>query len=368
LILLKIDKSDLKHNNLLFTPENLTDLYIISQIIEFNDHVFGNTTRRIRSSGKDSREGDKGEKVRVYLGILVLEVDFQDSVFDQRLRVKGKIISGPEDIVPLNSSHTINISVNNTFTIHKEFWLDYHFKLLKSSEESNRPLIGIIGIERGLFTIAMINNFKIDRLVLERNQIPGKQLSSKIRNSSDNVFFKKILSLVKSYFSNDSVRNIVLAGPGSYKGKFLEYMQEEWPNHNKIVLLEDLSSATSTNELINRETLIKLASKYQVFEELSIISEFEKRLGQDFEKICYGIDQSLQSVEQGALESVLIIDTLIRTTNDEEKKTVLKIMDDIEKTKVKYFIVDNKSDNGKIVSNFGGIIGLLRYAMFFDSE
>ena len=96
---MKIDKKDLKHNILLITPENLTDLYILSQLISTGDQVYGFTTRRVRTPGRDSREGDKGERVKVYLGIAVLDVDFQDSTVDQRLRVKGKIISGPEDIV-----------------------------------------------------------------------------------------------------------------------------------------------------------------------------------------------------------------------------------------------------------------------------
>ena len=96
---MKIDKKDLKHNILLITPENLTDLYIVSQIINEKDQVYAFTTRRVRTPGKESREGDKGERIKVYLGIKVLEVEYQDSAVDQRLRIKGKIISGPEDVV-----------------------------------------------------------------------------------------------------------------------------------------------------------------------------------------------------------------------------------------------------------------------------
>ena len=158
---MKIDKKDLKHNILLITPENLTDLYIVSQIINEKDQVYAFSTRRVRTPGKESREGDKGERIKVYLGIKVLEVEYQDSAVDQRLRIKGKIISGPEDVVSLNSTHTINISPGQSFSLQKEIWLDYQFSILKKSEESNRPIIGVIAIEPGVFTIAMINNFKI---------------------------------------------------------------------------------------------------------------------------------------------------------------------------------------------------------------
>ena len=192
---MKIDKKDIKHNILLITPENLTDLYILSQLITTSDQVYGFTTRRVRTPGKDSREGDKGERVKVYLGIKVIEVDFQDSSVDQRLRVKGKIISGPEDIISFNSTHTINITAGQTFSLQKVEWFDFHFNLLRKSEEANRPLIGIIAIEPGLFSISTVNNFKMTVHIKERDSFPAKQAHAKVRTASDTNFFKKILSL-----------------------------------------------------------------------------------------------------------------------------------------------------------------------------
>lgn len=365
---MKIDKKDLKHNILGITPENLTDLYILSQIINEKDQLYSFTTRRVRTPGKESREGDKGERIKVYLGIQVLEVEFQDTDVDQRLRVKGKIISGPDDVVSFNSTHTINIAIGQNFSLQKENWLDYHFEILKKSAEANRPIIGLVAIEPGLFTIASINNFKIQIYIQERNQIPSKQSNSKIRSANDSNFFKKILNLTKIYFSDDSIRNIVIAGPGSYKTKFLSYLHEEWRNHNKIILVEDLSSAYEINELITRQNLQKLAGQYQILEESAIITEFEKRLGQNFEKICYGLNQCLQSAEQGALENILFLDTLLRSENETEKYSMIQLMEQIDKTKVKFLIVDSKTENGKIVKNFGGLIGLLRYSIFFDND
>lgn len=357
----------MKHNILLITPENLTDLYIISQIIDEHDQVYGQTTRRVRTPGKESREGDKGQRIKVYLGISVLEVEFQDSTVDQRLRIKGHIISGPEDIISLNSIHTINISINQSFSLQKPAWHEYHFKLLKKSESSHRPVIGVIAIEPGLFTLAKIDNFKITVLIQERDQIPSKQTQAKIRSASETNFFKKILNLMKNYFTGEEIKNIVLAGPAHYKNKFNSFLQEEWRNHNKIILVEDLSSALAVNELIARQTLQKLAGQYQIIEESTIVTEFEKRLAQNFDLVCYGIDQCFQSAEQGALDSILILDTLFKSRDEKEKETVSKLMDQIDRTRVNYFIVDNKSENGRIIQNFGGILGLLRYAIVFSN-
>ena len=252
--------------------------------------------------------------------------------------------------------------------MQKVAWFDYHFSLLRKSEEADRPVIGIIALEPGLFSVATVTNFKMTVLLQERDALPSKQAHVKVRTASDTNFFKKVLTVAKNYFSDDSIKNIVIAGPGTYKTKFNSFLQEEWRNHNKIFLVEDLSSAYYIQELVNRQTLQKLAGEYQVLEESAILSEFEKRLGQNFEKICYGLDQSIQSVEQGALETILLLDTFLRSENDEEKERIVHLMDLIDKTRVKFFIVDNKSENGKIVQNFGGVVGLLRYSLFFEEN
>ena len=349
--------------------ENLTDLYYLTQIIETNDFVFSQTTRRVRMSGKDGREGDKGERIKIFLGISVIDIEYQDSSYDQRIRIKGNIISGPEDLITINSTHTINLSINQFITIQKNLWLQYHFSLIKKAENSiERPIIGIIAIEKGLFTIATINDFKVNILIQERQNTPGKSANSKIRNLSDNNYFKKILNLIKNYCEKENINNIVLGGPGNYKNKFLEFFNEEWMNHKKNITLEDLStgSSNSISELLNRKSIEKIAGEYQVIEEYKIISEFEKRLGMDFNKICYGLNHCLKAAEQGAIENILINESIIQNKNEVNKLFINDLLDLLEKTKSKLLIVNHRTENGIIVEKFGGMISLLRYALYFD--
>ena len=62
----------------------------------------------------------------------------------------------------------------------------------------------------------MINNFKIQIHIQERDQLPRKQTQAKVRSASDSTFFKKILNITKNYFSEETIKNIVIAGPGTY--------------------------------------------------------------------------------------------------------------------------------------------------------
>lgn len=364
---MRINKKEIKENKISFTPENLTDLFILSNLIEPNDKAFAHTKRRVRINDKDGRrEGDKGERIKVFLGLTITNVELQDSQVDQRLRVRGKIIFGPENVVSLNSSHTFNIKENTSIIVQKLKWKDIHFKLINDAETSSiKPSIGVVALEKGYVSIGIINNYKIVNLFQER-QIPASKLTNKKnRIKSDTTFFKMVLTFIKNNFSSN-INHILIGGPGSFKLKFMEYLKEEWQNNQKTILVEDLSSGAELQEILNKDSINRIAGNYQVIEELKIINEFETLLIKNMEKICYGIEHSLQAAQQGAIESFLIINSYITQKKEELVQKIDELLNLMTKTKAKLLIVDSKSDNGKIISKFGGMIGLLRYALFID--
>ena len=59
MITMRILKRDLKHGVLELVPENPTDLYVLSNLLDENDQVHAKTSRRVRRSGSESRSGEK---------------------------------------------------------------------------------------------------------------------------------------------------------------------------------------------------------------------------------------------------------------------------------------------------------------------
>jgi protein pelota len=98
-IVMKIIKEIPEKNIIKVMPENLDDLWHLSNIIEKNNAVSAMTERRIEEKG-DKLRADRGAKRRVYLGVKVEKVNFHEDT--NRLRVSGKIIHGPDD-VPLGA-------------------------------------------------------------------------------------------------------------------------------------------------------------------------------------------------------------------------------------------------------------------------
>lgn len=364
---MKFDRKKIKDNKISFTPENWTDLYQLSNLVEKDDLVYALTSRRVRKGDKTGREGDKGERIKVFIGIKVNSVEFQDSIVERRLRIRGNIIHRSEEAVPLNASHTFNIKEFMTLTVQKLEWKEIHKKLIQdASNKVNKDSIGLLAIEKGLFSVGILNNYKIQFLTKERWNSKGKISNQKVQKKSDNEFFKRVLQTIKDFFKVSSIEFIAIGGPGKYKTKFKDFLENEWPNHNKKIVYEDLSSGSYSGlqEFLSQKSVQKMATQFQIIEEERIINDFNQLLMTNMGRICYGLSQSTEAAEQGAIDSLLINNNYVTEKNSDTKPTIDRLLDLLVKTKVKMLIVDKTSNNGKIVMKFGGMIGTLRYELF----
>lgn len=365
---MRVEKKDPKHQTYTYRPENLTDLYILSQLVEKGDVASALTSRRVRSSGREGREGDKGERVKMVLGVYVDEVMFQDSSVDQRLRIKGRVAFGPEEHVSLQSSHTLNLSVGQPLTLQKPEWNVYHKKLLRDAEvAAKRPPVGVLAIERGEATLGVVNNFNLVQLVHERTRLPGKTATSKARSGAEQAFYNRVLQLLQMHLDR-SVSHVIVGGPGLAKKQFLNFVEERWTNHGKVFQVVDLSSGSSEGlrEVMQRDILDKVAGDYQVLKEYEFFEEFERLLGQDIQKVSYGLREVRGAVVQGAAETVLLNDNLMRSRVPEQAEEVRTVLQGVEETRAELLVVDSRSDNGRKVRAFGDIVAVLRYPLYTD--
>ncbi|MFX1449836.1 MAG: mRNA surveillance protein Pelota, partial [Promethearchaeota archaeon] len=131
---MKIVEKDLKKGEVTLIIENLNDLWHLYNIIRPNDIIYAKTLRRFRKD-EDTLRSDRGERIQVYLGIKVEEFNFHP--FSNRLRIKGTIVDGPEDLVSLHSYHTLNVEVHTEFLIRKDHWESFVLKRLEMAETSS---------------------------------------------------------------------------------------------------------------------------------------------------------------------------------------------------------------------------------------
>jgi protein pelota len=357
---LKILNIDKKHQEITVKTETLNDLWSLYNIINKGDIVSSLTQRRVVI-----KEGSKGERKTMRLTLQVEGVAFHE--FSNRLRIKGKILEGPDDFVSFGSYHTFNIEIHQKLTIIKEEWLKNEIKRLKeiSKFESNF-LILIVAIETGLATIALITNFSHKRIATIRTNIPGKRYKQTYRNKALEEFYNDIKKVVQENVKNLNINLIIACGPGNTKDKFIETLKKT-PNFNFTGSIESCHASSGTESAI-RETLkstqlANLKNKVKILQESEKIDTIMTQFAEDPDLIVIGIDEVSHASERGAIKQLLIADILIRGTSKKNKLEIEEIITNVENSGGEIDIMSTENITGEELVDLGSILGILRYKL-----
>ena len=355
---MKILKIDQKHGKITVKTENLNDLWSLYNIINKDDIVSSQTLRRVVL-----KEGSKGERKSMRLTLKVNDVSFHE--FSNRLRVKGKILEGPEDFVSFGSYHTFNIEVTKKLTITKENWSKHEMKRLKQTSKFETNFIIIItAIETGLATLSLITNYSHKRIATIKRNIPGKRYKQTYRNKAIEEFFGDIQKVIIENIKNLDIDLIIFCGPGNTKDNFIKFLRKA-PAFDFKGNIESCHASSGTESAI-RETLkskklAKLKDKIKALQEAEKIENIMTQFAEDADLIVIGIDEVFIASEKGAIKELLIADILIRGSSKKKKLKIEEIITNVEDAGGEINIMSTETITGERLVGLGSIIGILRY-------
>ncbi|MDR2966903.1 MAG: mRNA surveillance protein pelota [Methanobacteriaceae archaeon] len=350
---MKITYQDTKKGLMEIVPETLDDLWHLSHIIQEGDKVSSKTSRRIQDTTGDKLRNDRGVKKTFFLGIKVENVNFH--IFTGKLRIIGSIISGPEDLIPLGSHHTIEVKLNNSLKISKVNWSKWIIKRLKIAVKSSKKLSAIIlMLEDDVAELGLIRQFGIEYYGPIIGNVSGKRIIDKNRQKNLDEFYQSVVNALLKF---RDVQSIVIAGPGFVKNDFFKFLEEKNKQIAKKSILESTGAGgrAGIQEVLKKGTVEKLTAENRIAHEMSAMEEIFKEIAKSSSKIAYGKDQVVACVNAGAIERLLVLDKLIRSENLEE------IMDLVENMAGKVMVISSEHDGGKQLESLGGLAAILRY-------
>ena len=181
---MQIKNQDKKIGLIEVIPETIDDLWHLSHIVEEGDYVSTLTTRRIQDKTSGKTRADRGVKKTFFLGIRVEKINFHK--YTGMLRFTGIIESGPEDLVPLGSHHTINVQINNSIKIQKT-WNKWSLERLNTAvKASKRPTEIIVAMEDNTTDLGIIKQYGIEYIGPIMGDISGKRQIQKDRKEKIN--------------------------------------------------------------------------------------------------------------------------------------------------------------------------------------
>lgn len=351
---MKIIHSDFKKGQVKVKIETLDDLWYLSHLIDSQDHVKGKTLRKIKKTSQDERT-QKVTRKPVFLQIQVEKIEF--SPHANILRIGGKITQGPDDL-PKGSYHTFNIEENTEITIEKENWLSYQKQKLEESTEK-KFLFLICLFDREDAIIALSKHYGYQILAEIHGEVPKKEERALTKGN----FYQEIIQVLKEYNQRYTPENIILASPAFYKEDVFKLISEE--KLKKKIVLATCSSAkeSALNEVLKRPELQQALKKSHLAEETKLIEELLSQISKNH-LAAYGYRETKKAVEAGAVEKLLVLDTLIQEYRQQEKYDKLDfLMKTTDQTKGTVHIISSEHEAGQKLKGLGGIAALLRFKL-----
>ena len=349
---MKVESVDRKGLSLRIVVENDDDLWHLSRLIEKGDRVTALTERREQSSDERLRP-TREKKKKMLLTLRIEEVEFHD--FSDRLRLLGIIEKGPQDI---GSYHTFNVKKGSILTLFKENWTASHRKIVENAKKSGRqkPLL-FVSMDMDEALVAVTRSYGIEEIAKIDSERSGKQFRGKEGEIS---FFQKIVDVLNTLPEDATV---IITGPGFIKEGFYRYLKEKHPAIFKrsTVLSSSQAGLTGINEVLKKGGVLPKSREVIVQFEMERVEDFLAEVGRDSSLVNYGLETVRGLARQGAVEELLVCDTLLREMKKEKGEEINDLMETVEELGGKVHIISGSHEGGKLLMAFGGVAAFLRY-------
>ena len=350
---MKIINQDTKEGIVEVVPQTLDDLWHLSHIVEVGDNASSKTTRRIQDNTGDKLRSDRGVKKTFYLGLDIENISFH--LFTGKLRLTGVITRGPEDLIPLGSHHTLEVKLNTPLTIKKEKWPKWAIKRLNQAIDASKKLSAlIIVLEDDTATIGLMRQFGIEYYGPIKGNVSGKRILDKNRQKNIVQFYEKVIESIEKF---DYIENIIIAGPGFVKNDFYDYIKDKHKDLAKIAIIESTGSGgrVGISEVLKKGTVEKLTSENRVALEMMAVDNLLSQIGKNSSKIAYGLKETTNAINLGAVSELLILDTKVASENMGD------LMYMVENMKGEVLVISSEHEGGKQLESLGGMAAILRY-------
>ena len=361
---MKIVQKNLQQGFVKVVPDTPDDLWHLYNVIYKGDEVYAYSSRALKSDTEASRP-KSAERVSAFMGVKVESVSWDK--FLGKLRVHGLLCHAP-DIFPIGAHHTLSIALNQQVTIVKKEWPKHLLNRLTRASETEKSML-IISIDDEGFAIAETKQYGYETRVEQRMRLPGKQDADK-RVEATKGYFRLALNSLKQLWAPNH-NPIVIIGAGYVKTDFVKFLNEEASDMAKAVV--DVKSVNNggtagIDEALRSGVLLKAAHQLRIVDETDTMEEVMKRLGKGEGTVTYGLDPAENAIKIGAVEKLVVADTLIRDANEEQRLKLEGLMRETERRGAGVTVISTEHEAGAKLLSLGGIAALLRFPLYRETS
>lgn len=363
---MKVLSRVLKEGRITLQIENLDDLWHLYNIVSPGDTVISRTVRRIRVGDEDGRNQ---ESIRKPMTLVLTVDDIAFHSFTNRVRIKGKILEGPSDLVNIGSYHTFNAELGTVLTIVKVHWPDYLLKRIDEAEKSQAtPVALLVSIEDGAADLLLIADYGIQEVVSIRAGISRKQGDQKTHDATVREFFDDVVVAVRSQLEQRQIGLIVLAGPGFVKDHFKEHLTAAGIKNLPPAVVEATNNigVPGAKEILYRGVISAALTELKIETETRLIEEVIAHIAKGDGLGTYGDKEVERAVDYGAAKELLVTDIRLREGSEDQRRWLDGLIRKTESIRGAFHVVSTEHPAGDQLQKLGGIAALLRFKVGHD--
>ena len=354
---MKVTEKNLKQGYIKLVPDSQDDFWHLYNVVYQGDFVYAYSSRAIKTDSEYSRP-KSAERMSAFMGVKVESVSWDK--FMGKLRIHGLICEAPEPIPP-GAHHTLNIALNQPITIVKNEWPKHLLERLEMASETETSIL-IVAMDDEGFAIAETKQYGVDMKLEERLKLPGK-LEAEKRTAATQHYFNHVLECLHQLWAKQH-SPIVIVGVGFVKNDFADFLADA--NKDLMKSVVDVKSVNNCGiagicEALRSGVLLKAAAKLRVVEETETVEEVMKRLGKGEGKVAYGLTEVQDAVRLGSVEKLILNDSLLRDSSDEQRLALENLMHQVERRNGRLTVVSSEHEAGATLLSLGGIAALLRF-------
>jgi protein pelota len=355
-----------------FHPESAEDTWSIFQLLEDGDLV----------QASDDRKTADGIRVRLRLTLSVISVR-EKATFDPQtgqIRVLGRNTEASEHI-KLGQHHTLGIDPGHPVSIYKDKWDTLvHIPRLAEMSETRKATgdVAVVMLEAGSAQILFVGNSLTNVKGKVEVSVPKKRAGAQGHEQGMQRFFEATAqSLLRHVnIADDSVKVLVIASPGFVKDDFFAFLMQTASsgsrselkpfidNKNKIILAHSSSgNSRSLPQALADQTVASRLSDTRASGDIAALAKFFEVLGADPSRAQYGWRHVRVAVDRGAVECLLICDSLLRVRDVGARTAYATLVSEAKGLGAKVHLVSSLHATGEQVAQLGGLCSVLRFAI-----
>ena len=340
---MKAEFGELKENygEIRLLPETIDDLWHLKHLVLPRSLVFATTFRSVEAA-TDKLRPEKVEKRPVRLGVRAEKIEFSEHGI--RLRITGIIEHG----IDCGAYHTLNIETGYEISVIRQ-WRPVDLERIERAKKSSVfGVIHVLTIEEGEAELFRIRQYGPESVVtVTAGSGKGGECDNRV------AFFDSVTKCIA-----EVTGPFVIAGPGFIKDDFLRHAKNRnCPSAERAVVVETRRIGRGAiQDVIGAGTLEKMIGDLQLSREVRLMDEVLLRIAQDG-AVAYGREQVASAIDYGAVESVLIADSLLHDP------VTAPLLERAERMQSRVVVLSTEFEPGERLSALGGIAALLRYRL-----